>query len=582
LSTAGTTQRGQPPLPRNAVWTFFFPQLWGSPNDLFNGGGPSNYNERVAYIGALPLLLAFGSLGRRRPREQWFFVVLAVVCFVTAFDTPLLSAGVRDLPGGMTVGLDRVIIILSLCGAVLAAYGLQRWLEGSPRERRRMLIGMSVIAAVPALFWLVKHHGVLSNLGPALGQLPVIHYRETSASVVELASVWRWVLICGLGLGGLAVCGWRSQLAGGERGSSRFGSGGRGSSRFGSGGRGSSRFGSGGRGSSRFGSGRFGPRGREAWARAGVVLIVVLTAIDLISLDRGYHGSVPLREANPPVPASIRYLQAHQGDARVLGSGGAMAPNLPQRYGLRDARIAVDIPYPLRNKLLWAGLGGIGGDDEIYVANSVHGQQLANIFAVRYVLLTVGEPIPHWLHPVLRTSGGIVAVNPTALPRAWVAYDWRPSEDRTTALAATLGSSSAQLSRDPVIENVAAPQAAATAAGPAITPARMLDDRSETVTVAVNARRPGYLVLDDAAYPGWTATVNGHAVPWHPANEDFRAVPVPTGHDVVSFHYRPTSVYLGAIIALVSLLALLALAVVGVVWSRRRGAPSLPGVARSR
>ena len=153
LGQAYKPQRGGPPAPFSEAWAFFFPELWGNPSKAFEMG-PGNFNERTAYIGALPLLLAAASLGRRRPREQWFFVGLALVLLATVFDTPLLANGLRSLPGGNAALLGRLLFIVTLCGAVLAAFGLQRWLTAGARERRQMVMVMAGLALIPVVVWL--------------------------------------------------------------------------------------------------------------------------------------------------------------------------------------------------------------------------------------------------------------------------------------------------------------------------------------------------------------------------------------------------------------------------------------------
>ncbi len=521
LAQSSNINRGNPGYPFNAAWSFFFPELWGSPNKAFSGAGPLNYNERTAYIGALPMLLALGSIGRRRPPEQWFFVALAVILLATIFNTPVWANGIRDLPGGMVAGLGRLLIIVSFAGAVLAAYGLQRWLDGSAQVRRQMSWIMGLAALIPPVLWLSRHLSVLSHLPAAIAQLPAVHSGEQAANVVALASVWRWVLFCGLGLLILVVARRRS-------------------------------------------------------AALVIVLVVVLTGVDLVALDRGYHGSIPVAQANPPVPASIGYLESHEGDARVMGSNLALPANLAERYGLRDPRVAIDIPYPTRYSQLWTKLGGSGGDQEFFNANTPDAQRLADLFATRYVLLEPGEPVPNWLHPVLRSAGGVVALNPTALPRAWVAYDWRQAQSEADDFEQTVDSPVALMRNWPVIEGASAPPGGPL---PPVSVAQVSDDGPESLTVHAVAQRPGYLILDDSAYPGWNASIDGRAIAWHPANEDFRAVAIPAGDHVIRFRYRPAAALDGAIVTILCALALLALAAVGFAFAHRApswkaGAPS--------
>ncbi len=59
------------------------------------------------------------------------------------------------------------------------------------------------------------------------------------------------------------------------------------------------------------------------------------------------------------------------------------------------------------------------------------------------------------------------------------------------------------------------------------------------VTVAVETDQPGYLVLPDAYYPGWQATVDGQPETIQKANYAFRAVYVPAGEHVVQFIFNP-------------------------------------------
>ena len=93
-----------------------------------------------------------------------------------------------------------------------------------------------------------------------------------------------------------------------------------------------------------------------------------------------------------------------------------------------------------------------------------------------------------------------------------------------------------------------------------------VEDLPEKIVLDVFAGRPGWLVLTDNNYPGWTAEREGTRLPILRANFLFRAVPVPAGESRVVFRYRPLPLYLGAAGSLASLAA-------GGVWilrSRRR------------
>jgi hypothetical protein len=82
----------------------------------------------------------------------------------------------------------------------------------------------------------------------------------------------------------------------------------------------------------------------------------------------------------------------------------------------------------------------------------------------------------------------------------------------------------------------------------------------ERVEIAVEAGAPGYLVLTDAWYPGWEATVDGEPARVHRADLLFRAVAVEAGVHRVVLTFRPASVRLGARASLAGLVGLVVVA----------------------
>jgi hypothetical protein len=68
----------------------------------------------------------------------------------------------------------------------------------------------------------------------------------------------------------------------------------------------------------------------------------------------------------------------------------------------------------------------------------------------------------------------------------------------------------------------------------------------ERVEIAASLVSPGWLVLSDAFYPGWQATIDSQPVEILPVNIMFRAVAVPEGEHTVVFEFKPHSVRLGA------------------------------------
>ncbi|MDE0182391.1 MAG: YfhO family protein [Caldilineaceae bacterium] len=93
----------------------------------------------------------------------------------------------------------------------------------------------------------------------------------------------------------------------------------------------------------------------------------------------------------------------------------------------------------------------------------------------------------------------------------------------------------------------------------------------EQIVVRTDSERPGLLILKDAYYPGWEATVNGEAVGIYPANVLFRGVPVPAGESEVVFRYRPQSWRIGLRVSAAGVMLWLLLALVSIRVVSKRG-----------
>ena len=85
----------------------------------------------------------------------------------------------------------------------------------------------------------------------------------------------------------------------------------------------------------------------------------------------------------------------------------------------------------------------------------------------------------------------------------------------------------------------------------------VLNYGAQTVEFGVKTDTAGYLVLSDAWYPGWRATVDGADAPILRANYAFRAVPIPAGEHRVRMEFSPLSWKIGLAISGFTVLALI-------------------------
>ncbi len=172
-------------------------------------------------------------------------------------------------------------------------------------------------------------------------------------------------------------------------------------------------------------------------------------------------------------------------------------------------------PYSGRTKL---------PDDESRAA-------LLDLMSVR--LLMVESPLP-WLETRYRRDYEVreapfVFENPNALPRAWRASRGEAQPADPQAALARLVDPLFDVHTTVLLDPL--PPEAATWSDPpdASAETRLERDEPESIAIRTRGASPAVLVLNDAFYPGWEATLDGVAVPLLRANTAFRAVQVPAG-----------------------------------------------------
>lgn len=191
-------------------------------------------------------------------------------------------------------------------------------------------------------------------------------------------------------------------------------------------------------------------------------------------------------------------------------------------------------------------------------------RRLFDLTAARYLIVDrradrVEQALHGGIQLVSETDAVRVYENEQALPRArYVPHIIVAGED--DALAQLAGS---PLDPRQVAWVSDAPRSGFVgSAGAATGSAEITGDEAERVVVRVQTAQPGFLVLADQYFPGWSAEVNGSEAEIVRANVTFRAVEVPSGDSEVVFIYRPLSVRLGALISL------LTMATMVVLWRR--------------
>src|SRR5262249_20439294 len=156
---------------------------------------------------------------------------------------------------------------------------------------------------------------------------------------------------------------------------------------------------------------------------------------------------------------------------------------------------------------------------------------LFDLTAARYVIVTHDlDTTERALGPglrLLRDEGGVrVYENEQAVPRA--RFVGRVAVRREEGVLPALASGAVDASTFAVVSDTDRNNLRGTGGGGTGTVEFMVDD-PERVVLRVHATTPGFLLLADEYFPGWTATVNGEPRPIVRANHTFRLVEVPAG-----------------------------------------------------
>jgi hypothetical protein len=229
--------------------------------------------------------------------------------------------------------------------------------------------------------------------------------------------------------------------------------------------------------------------------------------------------------------------------------------------------------------------------------------RLLELLGVRYLLLPKDMPIdwfvdgavgrPKWERvfedpaprsysfvptSAKRNDAGILALPPyvvyenrNVLPRALVVHEEEPlSSDRVLVTlqstdfrrTALLDGSRARLSGTALDFDIASE-------------ATIRNYQPNSVTISTKTSRPGWLVLTDLWYPGWTCTIDGQETPIRMVDFLFRAVELPPGAHQVEFRFLPESFVRGRAVSITFTIALsCALLVLGALrWIRKHPKP---------
>ncbi|OGR49298.1 MAG: hypothetical protein A2X37_10205 [Elusimicrobia bacterium GWA2_66_18] len=275
-------------------------------------------------------------------------------------------------------------------------------------------------------------------------------------------------------------------------------------------------------------------------------------ALFLLRVGWGLNPSAAGSTLYPRTPGLAR-LAYEQGEGRVFALGWALPPDTGMALGLRDAR-GRDFASLRRYE---EAVTGKQGDFDFYSAAAAPppAPRLLALSALAATPRTVLAVPPGWekVH-----AGDLLVFRAPEPGRRAVFVGEARAASPEQALAAVRAPDF-----DPgrVVWLDDGPVAASTTDARGV--AHLLSETADEVLVIVQSDGPGWLLLLDSWYPGWTVRVNGRRAPLRRADYAFRAVAVPAGSTMVSFRFASNALRWGLLLA--------ALAAAGLAAAWRRG-----------
>jgi hypothetical protein len=275
------------------------------------------------------------------------------------------------------------------------------------------------------------------------------------------------------------------------------------------------------------------------------LLAAGLTGVQLWSALHGYYPVLPRERAYPPVPLLER-LAAEPGPVRIVGTRGVFMPNASTFYGIADIRTH-DPAQPARyidwlHEMLDVDVGRYHRQ---YGAPRREHVPFLRLLGVRYLLsgpnLQPGRP---WIDRGLFRQ-----------TRLWEL----PGETRWAFFPETLVPVASAGQARSILHEARRPLETATIENAPGVPtrngqARVLGWRADIdrLTIRTEAAQDAWMVVAQAALPGWRARADGRAVPVAIADGALLAVRVPAGTRVMSLRYLPAVWIVGLILSALS------------------------------
>lgn len=501
-----------------SMLNLFLPTVYGSSPTTYSFGEYQT-TENWGYSGVITLVLAAAGLVLKRGRMVGFFAILvALALIIMVGDLSIVGGWIYKFVPGFNKLRDsgRALMLFGFGLAGLAAYGL---------DGLTAALSSRGIARRNAFWWLVGLSGALAIA--AFGIMPALYkeillnngaeYGKMPGAINDMGMLIIW-------LGLLAGITWAAF------------------------------------------------RGRVQPQAAGAAMALLLI-LDLFS---------PNSQFNPTTQNLLAGFQNYDAIAQVRKLTQDRTTALP--YRVNSDTDVQNIWQPSTAQI--SDLYDTGGAwnplklaryDELWT--EAKKQPNSPLYDLTGALAEIASPaITHTGQPkwqlVQRYDGFNVNQDKNVMPRLFLVHDSRIEPDPAKQLEdiekfyVDPRHSVLLESGTPTRSDLPGTAEAAASGKPTTESVRATRYTPNEVDIEVKANAPGWVVLTDAWYPGWQATMdNNQSVPIEPAFYAYRAVRVDAGTHTISMQFRPATWVWGRAVSLASIvITLLALA-----WLLARG-----------
>ncbi len=513
--TGGQVSSHSPPL--STLLRLLMPQFFGTAAPGI--GTPMVFND-LWYVGIPTLLLASVAVVRRAHCSVWLWLGLAVFAVLVAFGIgPFLY--VRWLPGLSALLPSRIGYLLIASLSVLAALGVGAWLRFANETPQRALLWLGVLTLAVAGSLLAGSLLQSVEADRALRQLMVEQlWRGAIISLVSLAALALWPLLSLKRI--LAL------------------------------------------------------RSAHCLKAALPLLLALGVAADLLTAVPGYNSFVSPDALMPAAPA-LDWLRTQPGNGRVLGidaTGVTFNPNTQMLFSFPSVE-GYDSLHTRRYEEFWGAVDAqvrpvARGNpySNVSIRPQAYRSALADLLNVGYIASSSPLSMPTSYTPAYKGEIDIYK-NSSALPRVFLLTEVKVLS--TEQVRVELASPQFDPSKVLLLEDTEKPPQASTPTTSSPGSVQITAYKHNSVVVDAQVSISSWLVLADANYPGWQATVDGHEQQIFTADYLLRSVPLAPGRHQIVFTFAPTTLLPAGLLSATSLV-LVILFISGVLPLRRVGA----------